>query len=249
MMFNRLSSPGHACGIISTVFAGTYWFANHLTSLRSNIGTGVFDWERSIPFVTWTIVPYLSICCFFPMSFFVGRDPIELRRHVTRLALVLLVSVVCYAMFPLRFTFDRPPVEGVFSPLYGALAAFDLPYNRAPSLHIAVLVVLWARLGSGLNRVQRTCLGGWFLLIGASVLTTCQHHVIDVLAGLTLGATAVALTSSRAGKPTPNARRRVGGVLLAKNHRGDTHSSGVVAKTVRAEMHNAPSCGHRVTTK
>jgi hypothetical protein len=228
---------------------GTYWLANRLTELRSDIGSTVFDWERDIPFVTWTIVPYLSICCFFPMSFFVGRDPIELRRHVTRLALVLLVAVVCYAMFPLRFAFDRPPVEGVFSPLYGALAAFDLPYNRAPSLHIAVLVVLWARLGPCLNRVQGTCLGGWFLLIGASVLTTYQHHVIDVLAGLTLGATAVALTSSRADTLTPTARRLVRGVLLAKAHRDDAHSCGVVVMTASAQMHDALSCGHRVTTK
>jgi hypothetical protein len=153
------------------------------------------------------------------MSFFVGRDPIELRRHVTRLALVLLVSVVCYAMFPLRFTFERPAVDGVFGPLYGALAAFDLPYNRAPSLHVAVLVVLWARWGPHLNRTQRACLGGWFLLIGVSVLTTYQHHVIDVLAGLTLGAAAVALTSSNSGRralsaggPTPDALRQASGM-------------------------------------
>lgn len=199
MRFNHLSAPAHACGLSSTVFVGIYWLANRLTQLRSDIGSTVFDWERAIPFVAWTIVPYLSICGFFLMSFFVGRDPIELRRHVTRLALVLLVSVVCYAMFPLRFTFDRPAVDGVFGPLYGALAAFDLPYNRAPSLHVAVLVVLWARWGPHLNRVQRACLGGWFLLIGVSVLTTYQHHVIDVLAGLTLGAAAVALTSSSAG--------------------------------------------------
>lgn len=196
MRFNRLSAPAHACGLSSTVFVGIYWLANRLTQLRSDIGSTVFDWERAIPFVAWTIVPYLSICGFFLMSFFVGRDPIELRRHVARLALVLLISVVCYAMFPLRFTFERPAVDGMFGPLYGALAAFDLPYNRAPSLHVAVLVVLWARWGSHLNRVQRACLGSWFLLIGVSVLTTYQHHVIDVLAGLALGAAAVALTSS-----------------------------------------------------
>ena len=206
-MFNRLSTPAHACGLTSTIFVGTYWLSNRLTELRSDIGSTVFDWEKGIPFVTWTIVPYLSICCFFPMSFFVGRDPIELRRHVARLALVLLISIVCYAMFPLRFTFDRPPVEGVFSPLYGALTAFDLPYNRAPSLHIAVLVVLWARWDPHLNRVRRTCMGGWFLLIGASVLTTYQHHVIDVLAGLTLGAAAVALTAPRSQRVTAERRR------------------------------------------
>jgi len=202
MRVARLSASARACGLSSMVFVGIYWLANRLTQLRSDVGSAVFDWERGIPFVTWTIVPYLSICGFFLMSFFVGRDPVELRRHVTRLALALLVSVACYAVFPLRFTFQRPTVDGVFGPLYGALAGFDLPYNRAPSLHIAVLVVLWARFAPTLTRVQRACLGGWFLLIGVSVLTTYQHHVIDVPAGLLLGAAAVALTA-----PGPGRRR------------------------------------------
>jgi hypothetical protein len=219
MRVARLSARAHACGLSSTVFVGTYWLANRLTQLRSDVGSAVFDWEKAIPFVTWTIVPYLSICGFFLMSFFVGRDPTELRRHVTRLALVLSISVACYAMFPLRFTFDRPVVDGVFGPLYRALAGFDLPYNRAPSLHVAVLVVLWARWDPALNRVQRACLGSWFLLIGVSVLTTYQHHVIDVPTGLLLGTAAVALTAPAATGPrsrissTARALERVRSVL------------------------------------
>jgi membrane-associated phospholipid phosphatase len=112
-------------------------------------------------------------------------------------------------VFPLRFTFERPAVDGVFGPLYGALAGFDLPYNRAPSLHIAVLVVLWARFAPALTRVQRACLGSWFVLIGVSVLTTYQHHVIDVPAGLLLGTVAVTLTApaaARRGSPFRQAR-------------------------------------------
>ena len=43
---------------------------------------------------------------------------------------------------------------------------FDKPYNQAPSLHIALLVVLWvcyARYASG---AWRWLLHGWFALIG-----------------------------------------------------------------------------------
>ena len=207
------STRAQSCGAASLVFVAIYGLANHLTSLRSDIGAAVFDWESAIPFVAWTIVPYLSICVFFVLSFFVDRPPGDLRRHVVRLAVVLGASVVCYAAFPLRFTFDRPTVEGVCRPLYAALTWFDLPYNRAPSLHIAMLVVLWDRFMPALNRRRQTLLGSWFVLIGVSVLTTYQHHVIDVLAGLALGATAVATTSLMPAVAGAIAPRRAAGSL------------------------------------
>jgi membrane-associated phospholipid phosphatase len=209
----RTSTKAQSCAAASAVFVATYALANQLTSLRSDIGTAVFDWESAIPFVAWTIVPYLSIGIFFVLAFFVDSSPVELRRHVVRLALALGASVVCYAVCPLHFMFDRPPVEGVFHALYAALTWFDLPYNRAPSLHIAVLVVLWARLMPGLDRVRQTLLGAWFVLIGVSVLTTYQHHVIDVLAGLVLGAAAVTTSSLMPVVARATAPRRAAGSL------------------------------------
>src|SRR3990167_6741828 len=68
-----------------------------------------------------------------------------------------------------------------------ALMGFDKPFNQAPSLHIPLLVVLWecfARYATGLWRVL---LHGWFLLISVSVLTTWQHHFIDVPTGVLAG--------------------------------------------------------------
>jgi len=194
-MLKRWAPSLYACGVISTIFAGAYWLANELTGLRADVGAGVFAWERQIPFVPWTIVPYLSIFAFFLLSFFVHPDRIELQRHVNRIMLVLLISLVCYALFPLRFTFERPLVDGIFGPMYGLLASFDLPYNRAPSLHISTLVVLWARFVPWLSPVQSACLKAWFVLIAGSVLTTYQHHVIDIPGGVAVGIVAVVLTS------------------------------------------------------
>jgi PAP2 superfamily len=185
-----------ACSAASTCFAGAYWLSNKLTSLRDDVGSGAFSWEHMIPFVPWTIVPYLSILVFFPLSFFVDGDRKELQRHVKRVILVLTISLVCYTLFPLRFTFERPLVDGPFGPLYALLETFDLPYNRAPSLHISVLVLLWARLAPRLNAFQRICLKAWFILIAGSVLTTYQHHIIDIPGGILVGAAAVFLTTS-----------------------------------------------------
>jgi membrane-associated phospholipid phosphatase len=184
-----------ACALTSAMFTAIYWLANHLTSLRNDVGAMVFAWECGIPFIPWTIVPYLSIGAFFAMSFFVDNDPVERRRHVVRLMAVLMMAVVCYGLFPQRFTFERPAVQGAFRPLFDALVWFDRPYNRAPSLHVAVLVALWARLVPALRRWQGWCLRTWFLVIGVSVLTTYQHHVVDVLAGVLAGAGVLVLTA------------------------------------------------------
>jgi len=190
-----------ACMFVSLAFVGAYGLANRLTSVRNDIGQGVFNWERTIPFVEWTIMPYLSICLFFAASFFVGRDRAELERHVARLLLVLTLSIACYAAFPLRFMFERPATTGTIGLMFDLLTAVDLPYNRAPSLHISVLVILWVRIAPRLNGFWQLALHGWFAAIAVSVLTTYQHHVIDVPGGLAVGALCIALTARRGSAP------------------------------------------------
>jgi hypothetical protein len=173
--------------MLGTAYLSTYWLANQLTHLRADVGTTVFEWERAIQFVEWTIIPYLSIVLFFVASFFAGQQRqdyrAELQTHVTRLAVVLAISLVCFALVPLRYTFERPATTGLTGLMFEALHAFDMPYNRAPSLHISVLVILWARFATCLFGWQRRALALWFILIGVSVLTTYQHHVIDVPTG------------------------------------------------------------------
>lgn len=180
-------------GAIGIVFVGVYTLCNQLTHLRGDAGRAVFDWERAIPFVPWTIVPYLSLIGFFALSFLVRRQRSAVDCHVAAVAINLCLSATCYLLMPLRFDFERPLPDGVWGPLFELLSAADLPYNRAPSLHISVLLILWVRFSPWLAGWQKAGLGAWFLLVALSVLTTYQHHVIDVPAGLMVGALSVAL--------------------------------------------------------
>lgn len=176
---------------LGTAYLSTYWLSNRLTQARTDMFAGVFGWERAIPFVEWTIIPYLSITLFFMASFFIGQRHLDYRAQLlaysTRLLAVLAVSLVCFALIPMRDTFIRPETSGLTGLLFDVLNAFDMPYNRAPSLHISVLVILWMRFQSGLSGSVRFALACWFALIGVSVLTTYQHHVIDVVAGYAVG--------------------------------------------------------------
>jgi hypothetical protein len=168
-------------------FFASYGFANWLASRRAGVGSIVYAWERAIPFLPWTIIPYWSIDVLYAVSLFVCTTRRELDRHAQRLLLVQIVAVSIFIAFPLRFSFDRPEADGLFGALFAALGAFDRPFNQAPSLHIALLVVIWVRFAHHVNRRAHWLLHLWMALIGVSVLTTYQHHFIDLPTGLALG--------------------------------------------------------------
>lgn len=166
----------------------SYGFANHLAAQRAVADSLFYGWERHIPFLPWTILPYWSIDLLYGLSFLCCRNAREVDRHALRLLSAQLVAVACFLAFPLRFAFARPASDGLFGALFDALTSFDQPYNQAPSLHIALLVLIWvqfARLQWG--PILRFVIHGWALLIGISVLTTWQHHFIDVPTGAALG--------------------------------------------------------------
>lgn len=172
---------------LAPFFYLSYGFANHLASQRSGVGAVVFDWERSVPFVAWTIVPYWSINLFYGLSLFLCRTRDELHAHGRRLLTAQLVAVSCFLLFPLGFTFARPDSDGIPGMFFAALTSFDKPFNQAPSLHIALLVILWDLYRRLLPRGLHWLLHGWSLLIAVSVLTTYQHHFIDIPTGALLG--------------------------------------------------------------
>ena len=188
-------------------FFATYGLATWLTARRPEVGSVVFAWEHAIPFVPWTIVPYWTIDLFYGLSLFVCADRRELDTHAKRLLTAQVAAIVSFVSLPLRFTFDRPEAGGLFGDLFRVLAAFDQPFNQAPSLHIALLVILWALFAHKVHGVARILLHVWFALIGASVLTTWQHHFIDLPTGALLGFFCLWLWPQ--GEPSPLAAARV----------------------------------------
>lgn len=173
--------------LLGPLFFATYGFATWATGQRSDVGTLVFEWERAMPFWAWSIVPYWSIDLLYGLSLLLPVNRGELTRHALRLLSAQLIAVSCFLLWPLRFTFDRPAVDGVFGWMFAVLGEFDKPFNQAPSLHIALLVVLWVMYRRHSQGAARWLVHGWFALIGISVLTTYQHHFIDVPTGALAG--------------------------------------------------------------
>jgi membrane-associated phospholipid phosphatase len=186
---------------LAPFFYLTYGVANSIAARRHDVPSIVFAWEHHIPFLAWTIVPYWSINAFYGLSVFVCGTRAELAAHGRRLLTAQIVAVACFILFPLKFTFQQPEAHGVAGVLFAALTSFDKPFNQAPSLHIALLVILWRLYAIHLPRLARWPLHIWFTVVGTSVLTTYQHHFFDIPTGALLGVFCLWLWPERESSP------------------------------------------------
>jgi hypothetical protein len=172
---------------LAPFFYLSYGTANWLASLRADVPNLAFGWERHIPFIAWTILPYWSINAFYALSLFVNDTPQEVGRLARRYLTAQVIAVACFIAFPLQAIFVRPETDGLPGFMFDVLGGFDKPFNQAPSLHIALLVIIWDHWRGRLRGMGLTLWHVWSLLIGVSVLTTWQHHIIDIPTGALLG--------------------------------------------------------------
>ena len=206
--------------LLGPLFFASYGAANHWAASRSAVPSIVFGWERHIPFLPWTILPYWSIDLFYAASLLLCRTHLELARHARRLLTAQVLCIGAFVLAPLRFSTSRPPVEGPFGALFDALAGFDLPFNQAPSLHIVLLLVLWDFYRRRAHGFGRLAVHAWSALVGVSVLTTYQHHFIDIPTGLLAGALCLWLWPLEGARPAwawtrSPARRRLAAIYAA----------------------------------
>jgi protein-tyrosine phosphatase len=186
---------------LAPFFYLSYGTANWLASLSTEVPNLAFGWEKHIPFIAWTILPYWSINAFYALSLLVNDTPAEVGRLARRYLTAQVVAVLCFVAFPLQAIFVRPETDGLPGFMFDVLGGFDKPFNQAPSLHIALLVIIWDHWRIRLRGKALALWHVWSLLIGASVLTTWQHHVIDIPTGALLGLFALWLFPAE--KPSP----------------------------------------------
>lgn len=140
-----------------------------------------------VPFWDWSIWIYLSINLAYILVFYVCRNEAQLARLSQRLIAVQLAACIFFWWHPTQMLRVAPVQESRWAQLYGWLSLFDQPFNLAPSLHVGVLVVLWAQLCSYCSGYCRVACHLWAVSVALSALVTWQHNLLDVVLGLALG--------------------------------------------------------------
>ena len=181
---------------LAIFFYATYNTANYITIWRAKteiIPHIMFQWEHSIPLIPWTIIPYWTENLFYGLAILLAINFQQLNTLGKRLLTTQIICVIGFLSFPLQQIniLNRPEVGGFFGWWFDSLMKFDHPYNQAPSLHISLLVVLWSFYSERLSRKWHWPINIWAILIGVSVLTTWQHHFIDIPSGILAGALAI----------------------------------------------------------
>jgi len=166
----------------------SYYIANVYTASLKFVPSISYSWEKYIPFMPWTIIPYWTMDLLYGLSFFLCNSIKELKVHTARLMLASLFCCLFFIIFPLSCSTPIPPVENpLFNYLFFGSDLVATSFNQAPSLHIALAWLVWLAFYRHTKGVFRVLFTAWFILIGLSVLCCYQHHFIDIPTGLFAG--------------------------------------------------------------
>ena len=146
--------------------------------------------DDKIPFLPWTALPYcfwFPLIAFYPLAVF-QTDPYAYCGYLITMVIEIVLSVVCYLIYPTSFRRPVPPddfwgnfMNFIYHGSYRGL-------NCAPSLHCSscYLVICVSLTCAGMNLWLRVFTILIAVMIVLSTLTTKQHTLIDVLTAVPL---------------------------------------------------------------
>lgn len=146
-----------------------------------------FSFEKSIPFIPFFVVFYVSAYIIIAVPYFVLRDIQEYRKAVLAYLFVIFISSVIYIIYPVKAMRPEISGEGLFLNMVGWLYGIAKPYNLFPSLHIslsAMSTLICLRHNKKIGYILIMLL----FLISFSTLFVKQHYLVDIpsAVGLTL---------------------------------------------------------------
>lgn len=169
-------------------FVLVYGGADYLTGLhdfRFHLHLAI---ELGMPFVPAMVAFYNSMHIAYMIAPFILRTRSEMNAMAVTWVLITLCAGVVFLLIPAEDSFPTPP-DADLGPWQGMFRLADqanLRFNSFPSMHVAwgiVCVDVYARSAGWLARLS---LWSWGVGLVLSTLLLHQHHVADVVGGLTL---------------------------------------------------------------
>lgn len=170
------------------------------------------------PLDTWIVFQPVALWPYLSLWFYVGIAPCllptlrELLIYGAWASALCLTGLACFYFWPTAVPPQAHALDPAFAsyPGFALLRGVDAAGNAFPSMHVAgaMFSMFWINRLLGVVRAPvwpRALNVGWFVLIAWSTVAIRQHVVLDVFAGVLLGALFAAL-SLRLG-PAPQGSR------------------------------------------
>lgn len=146
--------------------------------------------DEQIPFLPWTIIIYWGCYVFWIVNYVIGcrQDRERAIRFMSADFIAKLVCLLCFLLLPT--TNIRPVIDGnsIWDELMRLLYRVDAADNLFPSIHCLTSAFCFIAV-RGNEKVPKWYKAVSFLIavsICVSTLTTRQHVLVDVIAGVAL---------------------------------------------------------------
>jgi membrane-associated phospholipid phosphatase len=172
---------------VGVAFFSVYPICNWLTSQRSVTFALYHSAELSIPFVPGFFWVYISMYILLLLPPFL-LNTVQLGSLGKQLVLATVLSGVIFLLIPTELGFERIKLDdALYSSLFALLFTIDLPHNLVPSLHVVFSVIIALSISEGIDKpAARLALWVWLTLVCLSTLLVHQHHLLDVVTGLSI---------------------------------------------------------------
>ncbi|CAB3809086.1 hypothetical protein LMG28688_06918 [Paraburkholderia caffeinitolerans] len=137
--------------------------------------------DRVIPIVPATVPLYLSYLLIMPVLVWFGRTRNWLVPAFFAGASAAGACLLCHLIHPT--TIVRPAADATW---IAWLQHIDAPLAASPSGHVALPVAIAVTLG-GMRKRAALLFAPWAAVMAITVLTTGQHHIVDVIGGGAVG--------------------------------------------------------------
>ena len=173
--------------ILIFLFGVVFYGADFIAAMRAERFKLYFAWEREIPFLPIAYVVYYSVVLLPLLVSVLVPTAARIRRWRNRMSATLVIAGAIFLLLPTEVGFDYV-VDTEWSWVKQITTVVAGRYNLVPSLHVALTVVTLLTLWPLVGRVSKGLFMAWAVALALSTLLTHQHHVLDVAAGLLLGA-------------------------------------------------------------
>ena len=175
-------------GILGGIFSSVvYMIPNHHPFFEPHYLT-MTPIDQWVPFVPWTVWIYCSEYFLIYSAYLISSNDHNYNRFLYAFLTLQTFSSFIFCIYPTTFPRELFPLVAdgsLTTRFFEGLRVTDAPTNCFPSLHVSS-VYLSSFIFIKEKRKLFPIYFIWASLIGLSTLTTKQHYLADVIAGLGL---------------------------------------------------------------